>query len=469
MVNEVKMFSEIAEKSGLVNANIGKASRSSEDAARRMGEYKKVFSNFMDLKEQMKNFSGYSESALVSNQYFNATVNSYVNSFSGFLAIERAMDQPVALLQWLDVLGVSDNRKVLPNLGAETLTNINSKYTYSTVLVVGTAVYTIASGKKLIPGSLSIALTHIATGSVVTLTDDKKGGLLAAPGVLDAGAGATATGVNYLTGAIHVNIGAGFTIAVGDTLAVTAYEDAPGTPDLGGVATNQNRFKTDLQYVSVASQPDLLVGESNIVALAAMQKSLGQNAQDFMIGKLTELFTKIINKSLVDIIDTKYVGTTTTIDLTAATTQYQDYQSAVQKFTGNLIDVDGELAQKSVKGVKATAYLVGANVANMFRKTKITGLWAENTDVNYVNDLIGFYDGIPVLRHTDIATNSGYAIHKTADGNMAPVARGIFLPLTNTPAIGNYANPTQVANGVFFQEAHKEIAGELCQKFTITV
>lgn len=32
------------------------------------------------------------------------------------------------------------------------------------------------------------------------------------------------------------------------------------------------------------------------------------------------------------------------------------------------------------------------------------------------------------------------------------VVRGIYLPLTDTPTIGNYENPVQAASGVFYQE-----------------
>jgi hypothetical protein len=34
----------------------------------------------------------------------------------------------------------------------------------------------------------------------------------------------------------------------------------------------------------------------------------------------------------------------------------------------------------------------------------------------------------------------------------APLARGIYLPLTDTPTIGNYNNPTQMAAGIYYQE-----------------
>ena len=94
--------------------------------------------------------------------------------------------------------------------------------------------------------------------------------------------------------------------------------------------------------------------------------------------------------------------------------------------------------------------------------------------MTYISDLLGWYDGIPVLRSTDIAeagndTAVFYAIHKTPDGQMAPLARGIYMPLTDTPTIGNYNNPTQMASGIYYQEGTKYLATELVQKVEFTV
>ena len=103
-------------------------------------------------------------------------------------------------------------------------------------------------------------------------------------------------------------------------------------------------------------------------------------------------------------------------------------------------------------------------------KGGIIGKFERNTKMTYINDLLGWYDGVPVLRSTDITEAAGegtfYAIHKTKDGQMAPLARGIYMPLTDTPTIGNYNNPTQMASGIYYQEGTKYMAPELVQKVT---
>jgi hypothetical protein len=43
------------------------------------------------------------------------------------------------------------------------------------------------------------------------------------------------------------------------------------------------------------------------------------------------------------------------------------------------------------------------------------------------------------------------------------------MPLTDTPTIGNYNNPTQMASGIYYQEGVRYMAPELVQKVTFKV
>jgi hypothetical protein len=460
MIKESKLFSEGMQDdvlaSGLLAGSVSKA-----DAEQRQKAYEQVFNNYEGLKEAAKSFSGYAETPLLSTQYFNASVTSYINSWAGFLAIERSMDSPSALLHYFDVLGVSDDRKVKPNLGVEDMSGLGSAGD-----ILGSAVTDPASGdttldasKKLIPGSVKITFTNGSGGAVVAeMKDDRAGALLAGPNLLEVGT------VDYASGVVTIKPTANlFTTLSGSHVNFSYVEDAPGAADNGA-----NRFKLQLENIQVDTTPDLLIGEANIVTLAAMKKNLGIDPQSFLSGKLTEMHTQLINARLVKSIANNYVGTTVAIDITTGTTGYTDYRSGIDAFSAGLIDVDGQLAAKSTKGVKATAYVVAKDVADVFRKTKTIGLWRENTTASHIEDLVGFYDGIPVLRSNDVAAGYGYACHKTADGNAAPCMRAIFLPLTNTPAIGNYDNPAQFAEGVYYQEGARSIFTELVQKFQVT-
>lgn len=459
-MNETRMYADLVKSSKMLIPGLMASSRSAQDAKNREKVYQQVFSNYEGLKGIIKAFSGQAENQLLTNQFFNATVASYVQSFAGYIAIERSMDQPNALMGFMDILGVTDNRKVLPNIGTENLANINNRIVSSATLVGG--VTNIALGKKIVPGSLKVTFVDSSAALSVEAVDDRKGALIAASTVLSTGT------INYLTGALSFTLGAIFTPAAGDTYTVTATEDVTGTPDFGGTPNGHNRFKTDLQYIRVDTLPDMLIGESNLVAMAAMQKSTGIDPLAMLGQKLTELFTKVINGNMVNSLLANYAGSTEAIDMATMAPSYNDYRSSIDYFSSKLIDVDTVLATKSVKGVKATAYLVGTEMGNYFRKAKLIGMFVDNKGTNYVNDLIGTYDGIPVLQHTSIDSKTGFAVHKTIGGELAPLMRGIFLPLTNTPTVGNYNNPTQVANGVFYQEAQQSIVPELVQKFTVS-
>lgn len=460
--NEVKLFSAQSQDKDWSKALV-KSSRSAQDAQLRKGVYGKLFSQFNELKEAYKQFSGYTEIPLLSNQYFNATMASFVRSFAGFLSIERLMDQPTALLYFMDLLGVTDNRIVLPNIGPENLKGINGRFSTGSQMVAGTTSYSISTGKKLIPGSVVLTLVHAADPSKqIIIRDDREGNLLAPAGILEAGT------VDYkAAGRIDFTVGAGFTIAANDSYSIVAYEDVAGTPDWNGTAPGNNRFKMDMKNIMVTSEPDMLVAENNLMAMAAMQKAIGVNPQDVSGAKLTELYTKLINQKLVQALIRMHEGNILDFDLTGQMSNFHDFRSGLDLFSSCMVDVDTALAKKSVKGVKATAYVVGEKVANQFRKLADIGVFVDNTDSTYINDLLGYYKGVPVLRHMDVGENEGYAVHKTADGQLAPTIRGIYLPLTNTPMIGNYNNPTQVAQGIYYQEANEPIVPELVQKFTL--
>lgn len=437
MANEAMKFFAAAKNDKGINAILDKTSTSAQDKANRMAVYEKVFSTGDMVREKLKMFSGYAEIPLLNNQYFNATISSWVRSFAGFLSIERDMNAQTALLYYFDLLGVTDNRIRLQNVGKEDLNGINARFTTSAPFVVGKNSYMITTGKKLIPGSVELKLVHVDDPqNAIIIKDDRKGNLLAPAGVLASGT------VDYTSaGRIQFELGANFVAVNGDSYSIIAYEDVAGTPEFNQFAPGNNRFKLDERYVEVTAEPDMLIGESNLMMMASANKSQGVDLQDILGSKLTELYTKLINGKLTHAIIDNYEGTTTDFDMTSDINHFLDFQSRLQSFESRLVDVDTDLAKKSVKGVRATAYLVGLNVGNWFEKCKQLGSFVPNTDSTYINDLLGYYNGIPVLRHNDIGDNDGYAIHKTKDGQLAPCIRGIYLPLTSTPAVGSYQNP----------------------------
>ena len=458
------------------------SSRSAEDARIRSNEYAKMFSRNDELKDLFglsnnpslvqKTFSGYAETPLLSTQYFNASVASYVSSFAGFMSIERDFDQPNGLFYWFDVLGVTDMRSVIPNLGPDNL-DIQAFGNFDLEITPTTNTdYSALIGRKIIPGTVRIKIKS-ETDSF-ELIDNGQGNFMAVAGKISTGT------INYLNGRIEFSLETALTgDATKESILVVGKEDTTGTPcntvGASNAHANDKRFIAKMQQIGLATVPDLLVAEYNIAALGAMKKATGSDMATFLFTKLRELYTKLINSKLVKNLEEGYIGNTLTdLDLSASSTgiesKFHDYRSRVDIFDSYLINVESALATKAVKGVTTTTYVAGNQASNQFMKGGMIGKFEKNTKMTYINDLLGWYDGIPVLRSTDVNEAQGeatfYAIHKTADGQMAPLARGIYMPLTDTPTIGNYNNPTQMASGIYYQEGVKYMAPELVQKVT---
>lgn len=459
------------------------SSVSAEDARLRGIEYAKMFSrnedmfgtNTMNGGLLQKTFSGYAETPLLSTQYFNASVASYVSSFAGYMSIERDFEQPNGLFYWFDVLGVSDLRPVIPNLGPDNYQDVQTMGHFESDLTVdgSTTDYSYIVGRKLIPGTVRIKIVN-PDKTKYELVDDGQGNFMAVAGIISAGS------LNYLNGKVAFSLNTA--VQTGGSITIVGKEDTTGTPSCTNGVDNSHaadkRFMAKMQQIGLNTVPDMLMAEYNIAALGAMKKATGSDMATFLFTKLRELYTKCINGKLVSILESGYTGTTMNdLDLsngpTGLAANFYDYRSRVDLFNNYLINVESALATKAVKGVTTTAYVAGNMASNQFQKGQVIGAWEKNTKMSYINDLLGWYNGIPVLRSTDIQEAAGegtfYAIHKTADGQMAPLARGIYMPLTDTPTVGNYHNPTQMVSGIYYQEGVRYMAPELVQKVTFKI
>lgn len=456
-MNATKFFSA-ATSSREWNSMLLKSSNGNLNIAKTRKEtYKKVFSRYDEMASSVKAFSGVSESPILSNQYFNATMASYVRSFAGFTCIERDMDQPTALLYYFDLMGVLNGRDVLPNIGKEDLEGIGAKMSFNGDAADLAQARSFSFGEKLIPGSVLVKIipTNDPT-NVLELRDNFKGRLLSPSGILITG------DVDYTSGTLNIQLDGSYDVT-DKVYYIAGVQDEPGTPNFGQAIPTTgyaNRFQLKQYNVLVTSTPELMVAETNLLTIAAAQRAVGVNPQDIADAKITELYTKLINTYCVNALLRANNSTSYNIDANSWTTDFYDYQSRLDAFKAELIQIDTLLAKKSVKGVAATAYVVSSEMGNWFRKLISDNLFVDNTDSTYINDLLGYYKGIPVLRHDlldSLAGNTGkyygLAIHKTSDGQLAPAMRGIFLPLTSTPAIGNYSNPTQVASKLNTLEA----------------
>ena len=450
------------------------SSRSETDAKIRKNVYEKVFNNLFDSEEIFKKTLPYTKPPELTNICLEASRWSYVHSFAGFLSIERDMEQPATLLWYLDTLGVTDKREVLPGITREETLVSKGRFRSAPQAFDGSSVYTITTNKKLIPGTVELHVSKtITSGDLIITRDNGQGDLLHPPGVLMSNSDGVKN-INYSTGLITFTVDPS-QYTTEDTYFISGCEDVADTVDFGRLSDGEsNRFFFVTKRILVECEPSMLVSEANLMAFELWCKTVNNKTGKLVCSKLAELYTKAVNYSLVNVIQKDWNGNTYEIDMVGIKDRYNGLDSWLDAFQAELIKVDTELAKRSCKGVYATVYVVGDQVANWFRKLSIKGHFVEFSgrgedwgNPRYIDDLIGYYNGIPVLRHCSIASNIGYAIHKTNDGHLAPVIRGMFLPLNLIPEIGNWVAPRQYTSGIYGQEGSVLIVPELVQKFSV--
>lgn len=302
----------------LVNSSV-----SHQDADCRSREYAKMFSRNQEISQMFgnsgnllqKTFSGYAETPLLSTQYFNASVASFVSSFAGFMSIERDFEQPTGLFYWFDVLGVTDLRQVIPNLGPDNYQDIQSMGGF-TLEITPAAQTSFSSliGRKIIPSSLRVKVTTKLES--FELIDNGQGQFMAIAGKLNS------SSINYLNGRVEFELASTLD---GDTqkekIVIVGKEDVTGTPcntvGASNAHANDKRFIAKLQQIALTTVPDMLIAEYNIASLGALKKATGSDMATFLFTKLRELYTKMINYKLVSTLEEGYVGNTMSdLDLT---------------------------------------------------------------------------------------------------------------------------------------------------------
>ena len=487
-------FSEVKGNEGLMR-KLASSSLSSNDLTQRLEAYQKAFSN---LDAHTRTFSGTTGlnqlGGLSGIEFVDVTVAAMVKSIVGFIAVERGMEQPRQMLAFLDLVTVGNDetpdpadktitskltppfagqtrqgdpdviaRNIGPDMeydsaGQEWKSKVNSAQHVATFNGSATDEISYLDAKgAFVPGSLAVSIveydpaTKVVKDSFV-ITDNGQGELLAPAGRVKEGS------VNYRNGALKIKLGAAMT--ANHQYSIEVAYDTPRKPI--------NRVKDQLGYYELTAFPQSIVAENNLVSNIVAQRSMGIDLKKVLKQRVMETYLKLINKTAVDALK-GYRGNTISLDLSGHSIKANGYDQFVYFFQHSLTQVDTELSTRSFKSVRSSAYVVGIRVAELFKLAKITGAFVENKESAYVEDLIGYYNGIPVIQSLHVKPLEGYAIHKTADGLMAPIARGIFLPVNDLPEVGNFNNPTQSASGIFSYEGVKFLTSDLVQKFSVIV
>jgi len=525
-----------------------------EYASYRLTEYEKAYSN-QDVYEKAtleRMFSALPGTA-TTRGFPNygvvlqlASLLANVSSFSGFLTIEKTIEQPNFVLHFMDLIGtnVRDRNQpspVFPTVGPTRYDNsaygLQTYTTPSTVmpLVINNTTFSTAAGllanaaiPPIMPYTIKIVVKAYTGGSLVAteVFTDNGNGMLVSLGVSSGtitidpatpiphiarygnpSLPPQSTGWDFTINSIQINGPTGSQLVAELSFAFNYTEPIyyPGQEQ-------DERFTLNLtRVVAVNTKPAKLTIELNKQELAAISKSLSQDLQPVIVQRIGEIYNKMVNRYIVRKYMQRFVTDTVNysgfviIDVgspiggpggaTTPDSTYNQYIPILDRMRGGFEKVRQELHRKSFIANKPTALLCSPKLAYFLARSIMVeqSLWVEEK-VTYINDLFGYYIGIPVLIHTELealdtafdtwargtgrpmANSSldfvtaavGFAVAILPDNNLAPMVRATFLPPTNTPTVANFNNPLQEAFSMFYQEEVDVVAPELVVPFAVT-
>jgi len=525
-----------------------------EYASYRLTEYEKAYSN-QDVYEQaslQRVFSALPGTA-TTRGFPNygvvlqlASLLANVSSFSGFLTIEKTIEQPNFVLHFMDLIGtnVRDRNQpspVFPTVGPTRYDNsayglqIYTTPSTATPLVIDNTTFSTAAGllsgaaiPPIMPYTIKIVVKAYTGGSLVAteVFTDNGNRMLVSLGVSSGSITidpATpiphivrygnpsllpqSAGWDFTINSIQINGPTGSQLVAELSFAFNYTEPIyyPGQEQ-------DERFTLNLtRVITVNTKPAKLTIELNKQELAAISKSMSQDLQPVIVQRIGEIYNKMVNRYIVRkyiqrfVTDTVNYSDFVVIDVgspiggpggaTTPDSTYNQYIPILDRMRGGFEKVRQELHRKSFIANKPTALLCSPKLAYFLARSIMVeqSLWVEEK-VTYINDLFGYYIGIPVLIHTELEAldsafetwargvgrpmeNSnlnfvtaavGFAVAILPDNNLAPMVRATFLPPTNTPTVANFNNPLQEAFSMFYQEEVDVVAPELIVPFGVT-
>jgi len=527
-----------------------------EYASYRLTEYEKAYSN-QDVYEKAtleRMFSALPGTA-TTRGFPNygvvlqlASLLANVSSFSGFLTIEKTIEQPNFVLHFMDLIGtnVRDRNQpspVFPTVGPTRYDN--SAYGLQTYrfnnagsntpsdIIVNDGVFRDAAGI-----AANIAIPPIMPYTIKIVVRAYSGTNLLANEVFTDNGNRVLVSLGLSRGAITITAPPHIARYGNPSLPPTSLEwafELAGSITISAAGADRmeaelafafnytepiyypgqeqdERFTLNLtRVIAVNTKPAKLTIELNKQELAAISKSLSQDLQPVIVQRIGEIYNKMVNRYIVRkymqrfVTDTVNYSNFVVIDVgspiggpggaTTPDSTYNQYIPILDRMRGGFEKVRQELHRKSFIANKPTALLCSPKLAYFLARSIMVeqSLWVEEK-VTYINDLFGYYIGIPVLIHTELEAldaaflawargagrpmgNSnldfvtaavGFAVAILPDNNLAPMVRATFLPPTNTPTVANFNNPLQEAFSMFYQEEVDVVAPELVVPFAVT-
>jgi hypothetical protein len=383
----------------------------------------------------------------------------------GFLAREESINAPNALITIFDAVDAFDDTIISPNLGPINYDKLRHSKPTSGMVESSTGTFTFKPGKKILPRTVKMTVFAEDGDKEVEIpktliTDDGYGNLSAAPGVL------TAATVDYANGKVTWTFG---------KVTVDGKEYTPTkvkvevcidqTGDASNAGTRTHIKGKQVGYL-VSTTPELLTYEQNIIENVSVSKTLGSDMSVYLSERLAELYTVRINTMMAEAIDDYKDEDTITINFSGVS--FDNTRSYSDFFYNKLSEASLAAKEKVYRLGEPNVILAGNKGIIPFRKLQQIGVYTKVKSSNVVG-LVGYLDDVtPVLQSDVIKENAEaanpedenakgegvfYMGYKSTDGSVAPLLDVIYLPLTTTPNVGNFANPVQTSGGYYYAES----------------
>ncbi|MEM5877256.1 MAG: hypothetical protein QXF12_00085 [Candidatus Aenigmatarchaeota archaeon] len=507
-------------------------------AEKRFKEYVKMVDKISSFYSNMKFFSVNAGTGLSNFPHMGTTVSlaalmAMVRSIAGFTTIEKAIEQPNVTLYFLDLMSVTGGARypvvgpfdytgntIAPVRGRQSASFSTSPPPIFTIsigpnplstadIVIDTnALVPPASGQlpAVLPRSFKLTVKlYNNNGALIeegTLMDDGNGRFLVPSNMLGGNFGfdpnstisyGSATLPNPLPFTATINFNSISTSAARVDVEYS-WSYAPAEQVSYPLPGNETRLKLDLtRTVIVNTKPNVQAAEIDLFTINTMRKTMNTDIVELLTQRISEILIDLMNRYIADVYVSKIIPQKGILEIDLSTpvgastptvSHYNAYNPIVDKIMGELESVNHKLAKDSFIGLTANAYMVSSRMAYWLARTGIIDpANYVREDSRFINGLVGYYRGVPVVvnvrldhifdqtiqntnTHLDgLHTAGGFAIHNLPDNDLSPAVYATFLPVTATPSVGNFNNPVQQVLGLYHQADVAPLAPELCVPF----
>lgn len=435
---------------------------SQEDMNYRLSAYDTAVSNFENIFRQTGGRNqdsqiifaeGMGNANLRGTSFFDATVTALVTSIVPYFTIERGMEYVSASLPYMDFYDIVKeddidvNRVVRPNLGLHTSMDEGVKLMTDTADGVKDA-FTFTVGQPIIPGHVTVEHGKLR------IVDDTRGQLIGPAGAMSVGT------VDYQKGEIKLTFNTA--PAAADGANVTCFVSVDYT-----AKDKSDAIYGKVKYYNARANQMEVVVKRDIIQEASINKMGVLDPNKMFANAMLDQYHIRRNTKLANNIKFGYQGNTYTIDLSTFSLASSEYPAYINVFINMLEGIDQVIANRVGSVMNATAYLVGKNTKYAFTTLSASKDWVPNTQATYVVGLVGWWKSRPVVYSNVLGDDEAYASCKTADGNLAPLISGQFLPLSNLPSVGSYDNVSKFSTGIYSMESLDLLTSELLQRFEV--